>query len=333
VPAATPKRRRRFRPVVAVAAAAALATAVAVVVALSGGDPKESSAPAVLHVAGEPSTIALAGGAVWTMTREGGRLQRTDPRTGRSRGLPAPVDLGGGEFPALAGGAGALWQVQGAARNGGVTKVDPRDGSALGRAPLAGARSAVAGPDGVWATAVGDSGGRLARIDPAGARLVAGPVAAGREPVAVARLGDSVWVADRRRDQVARHDPRTLELRGRVAVGDGPGALAAAGGQLWVANLGDRTLTHIDPARGEVVGAPISLGKEIAAIAGSPRTLWVASADRTVTRLDPRSGAIQGAPITVGGPPLSLAADGDVAWVASAADQTVQRLSPVRSGG
>jgi DNA-binding beta-propeller fold protein YncE len=328
-----PAPRRRLWPLVAVAGAAAVATAIAVGLSVGDGDRGRPSGPTVIRVAGEPGAIALAGGAVWTMTPEGGRLQRTDPRTGRSRGFPAPVDLGGGEFPALAGGDGALWQVQGATRNGGVTKVDPRDGSALGRAPLPGARSAVAGSDGVWATAVGDSGGRLVRIDPGSARVVAGPVAAGREPAAVAWLGDSVWVADRRRNAVARHDPQTLQPRERVAVGNGPGALAAAGGQLWVANLGDDTLTHVDPAAGEVVGAPVSLGKQIEAIAGSPGTLWVAAADGTVSRLDPRTGSVRGAPIPVGRPPLSLAAAGGSVWLASAADQTVRRLSPGRSAG
>jgi streptogramin lyase len=319
--------RRRFWLVAAAAGAAAVATAVAVT--LSGGGPQRPSNPTVLRVAGEPGAIALAGGAVWTMTPEGGRLQRTDPRTGRSRGFPAPVDLGGGEFPALAGGAGVLWQVHGAVRNGGVTKVDPRDGSALGRAPLPGARSVVADSRGVWATA--DDG--LVRIDSVGVRVVAGPVPAGREPTALARLGDSVWVADRARDSVGRHDPQTLRARARVAVGDGPGALAAAGGQLWVANLGDNTLTHIDPAAGEVAGAPVSLGKQIEAIAGSPETLWVAAADGTVSRLDPRTGALRGAPIPVGRPPLSLASAGGSVWLASAADQTVRRLSPGRSAG
>src|SRR5262249_20621184 len=153
--------------------------AVAVGVVLSGsggGSGQRAHQPTVLRVAGEPGAIALAGGAVWTMTREGGRLQRTDPRTGRSRAFPAPVDLGGGEYPALASGAGALWQVHGAIRSGGVSKVDPRDGSVLGRAALPGATAAVADDGGVWAT---DGEAGLARIDPSSARVVAGPVRAG----------------------------------------------------------------------------------------------------------------------------------------------------------
>ena len=293
------------------------------------GPRERGAAPSggVLNVDGRPDAAVVADdGAVWTMTIEGGALQRADPRTGRSQAYPAPADLGGGDFPAIASGEGALWQTQSAASSGGLTKVDPRGGAALGRRRVPGAVAVTAHAGGVWVSAVRDNRGRLVRIDPASMQVVAGPVNAGGAPDAVLRAGDSVWVADRRRDAVLRYEPHRLSLRMRIAVGDGPAALAVTGGRLWVANLADRTLLPIDLARGEVVGAPVSVGKEIEAIAGSPRTLWVASTDATVTRLDPQTGAVLGAPIAVDPPPLTLAADGDAAWVASATDQSLRRL-------
>jgi DNA-binding beta-propeller fold protein YncE len=329
-------RARRWRPR-AVTAGIAIAAGGALIAwtALTGdggGDSSVRRPPAavtkgrVLRVPGTPGAVAVAGGAVWTMTIAGGGLQRTDPDTGRSTAFTAPADLGGGEFPDLESGAGTLWQVQSFETSGGVTKVDPQTGTALGRARVPGASAVVVARGGVWASARRGAGGQLVRIEPGSVRVVAGPVAAGRDPVAVSAAAGSVWVADRRRDTVLRFDPQTLRLRARLRVGDGPAAFAAFGDTLWVADLGDRTLTHIDAARGEVVGAPVRLGKEIEAIARSPSTLWVAAADATVTRLDPETGAVRGASVDVGRPPLSLAVDGDGVWVASAADGTVQHL-------
>ena len=76
--------------------------------------------------------------------------------------------------------------------------------------------------------------------------------------MAVALAAGSLWVADRRADQVLRFDPGTLRLRDRIAVGDGPGALAAGAGGVWVANLDDRTLLRIDALSGRAEGAPFS---------------------------------------------------------------------------
>jgi streptogramin lyase len=332
-PAGEKQHGRRPRAMLAVAiglASAAILVAALVAADGDGGGAAQGGDRGPLRVAGTPGAIALAGGAVWTMTREGGALQRTDARTGRSTALRAPVDLGGGEFSALEGGGDALWQVQSFAAGGGVTKIDPRNGDALGRVGVAGASAVAAEAGAAWATGRQGGRGQLVRIEPDRVLIVRGPVAAGRDPVAVAHAGGSLWVADRRRNSVLAYEPRTLRLRARIQVGDGPGELASAAGQLWVANLGDRTLTRIDPARAVVVGAQISLGKEIQAITGFAETLWVASADATVVRLDGRTGAARGPAVNVGRPPLSVVADRNGAWVASETDRTIQHLSPPR---
>jgi serine/threonine-protein kinase len=335
-PARRPRRRLLAGGVAAAAGAALLTVALTVLTGDGTHSGRESPRGAVvaerpLPVAGTPEAVAVVAGAVWTMTVQGGGLQRTDTRTGRSQATPAPVDLGGGEFPALAAGAGALWQVHSAETSGGVNKLDARDGSVLGRAGLPGATAVAADRDDVWATARHDRRGELVRIKPDTAAIARGPVPAGREPVAVVEAGGSIWVADRRGDVVLRYNPRTLRMRARIPVGAGPSALAVADGELWVADIDDRTLTHLDTRTGEVVGPPVGLGKEIQAIAGSAGTLWVAAADATVTRIDPHTGFVRGRAIDVGAPPLSLATDGeDGVWVVSAADGTVQRLQVAR---
>jgi streptogramin lyase len=329
--ARVPRARRRFAPRASrrrllalggVVTAASVAVALALLV--SGGSGDQLAADPI-GVPVQPDRLAVADGVLWAMTENTGRRARISS-SGEVTAFPAAADLGGGRFPGLAAGAGALWATQAYDRTGGVTKFEPSSGLASARARLPRATAVTAASAGVWATAGPRPGGRggLARIDPGSGALVAGPVPAGREPRAVAVTSGSVWVADSRADRVLRFDPSTLELRDRIAVGDGPGALAAGAGGVWVANLDDRTLLRIDARSGQPEGAPVSLGKEIDDLVLTRHGLWVAGGDATITRLDPRSGEPIGAAITVGRGPLSLAAAPEGVWVGSAGTQTVQ---------
>jgi serine/threonine protein kinase/DNA-binding beta-propeller fold protein YncE len=329
-----PRRTRpgRTRAMVVLGVVAIAASTVAVVISSSGSGPPPTRPPSRLgpawHVSDVPEHVAVAGGWVWTKPTFGGFLQRIDPRTGSSRAIPPAADLGGGGFPDLVAGAGALWTTQSLNPSGGVTKLDPRTGGGLGRAGLAGARRVVATDDGVWATAIVRGRGTLARIDPRSVTVTAGPVGTGRRPAAVAAAGDGVWVADRSAGEVTLFDARSLRLLARVAVGRAPGDVAALDGLVWVANFGDRTLQRLDPVRRRAVGAAVSLGKEIDDIALTRAGLWVASADGTVTLLDARDGRVARPPVTVGPAPLRLAPAGNAVWVASATASTVRHLNP-----
>jgi serine/threonine-protein kinase len=330
-----PPRTRpgRNRAMLALMVAAAVAAATVAVVIASGGPGRAPArAPSrlgpALRVTEPPEQVAYAGGWVWTKATFGGFLYRIDPRTGATRVVPPAADLGGGAFPELEAGAGALWTAQSSDPNGGVTKLDPRTGGGLGRAGLAGAQRVVATNDGVWATAIVRARGTLVRIDPRSVTVAAGPVRAGRRPAAVAAAGDEVWVADRSAGEVTLFDARSLRLVARVRVGRAPGDVAAFDGLVWVANFGDRTLQRLDPVRRQAVGAPVSLGKEIDDIALTRAGLWVASADGTVTLLDARDGTVARPPVTVGKSPLRLAPAGEAVWVASATDSTVRHLNP-----
>jgi streptogramin lyase len=331
-----PRRQRRLRPAVlaaASAAAAALAIAVGLLVAGGSGPSQHASAPPSklgrpLRVIDVPDRVAVAGGSVWTMSSIGGLLGQTNPRTGSTRTQTAAIDLGGGRFRDLTAGAGALWTTQVSIPSGGVTKVDPQTGGALGRAGLAGAQAVAATNDGVWATATVRGRGRLVRLDPRAVAVAAGPVRTGPHPGAIAAARDRLWVADRTDGVVLLFGARSLRLLRRIRVGRGPAAIAALDGFVWVANFADRTLQRLDPVRREAIGAPVSLGKEIEDIALTPAGLWVAAADGTVTRLDPRDGAILLPAVIVGPAPLRLAPAGSAVWAASAPAKTVRRLNP-----
>jgi DNA-binding beta-propeller fold protein YncE len=332
--AGAPRRPRHGRAAAIVAlgvAAAATATTVALVVNFRPS-PRGASPPSRLgptrRVSEIPEHVAVAGGFVWTKPTIGGSLERTNARTGATRVVPPATDLGGGGFPDLAAGAGALWTTQSSIPNGGITKLDARAGGGLGRAGLAGARRVVAADDGVWATAIVHGRGSLVRLDPGTVTVAAGPVRTGHHPAALAVARNQVWVADRSAGSVAVFDARSLRRLARVPVGRAPADLAALDDVVWVANFGDRTLQRLDPAERRAVGPPVSLGKEIEDIALTRAGLWVAAADGTVTLLDARDGGVLRPAVTVGPAPLRLAPAGNAVWVASTTASTVRHLNP-----
>jgi hypothetical protein len=323
-PASRHSRRWAYAP-------AALAGVVGVVAAgvllLPKSPPRRAVATFPVGIA--PERIAAVGDALWVMTVNRGIRVRVDTRRGTLRRLPAAVDLGGGQFPAMAAGTGVIWVAQGDRAIGGVTGFDPRTGEALSRARIPGAMAIAAAGRAVWVTSMNGRGsGRLTRLAARTARVGAGPVPAGRDPAAVLSAAGSVWVADRTRDEVLRFDPVTLRLRGRVRVGDGPALLAGDSRAVWVGNAGESTLMRIDGA--DVVGAPVELGKQPDDLLLAFGQLWVAGHDGSITRLDAGTGQPAGAPVQIGGAPLALAASPAGVWVASARNGTVRLLRAPR---
>jgi class 3 adenylate cyclase/streptogramin lyase/predicted Ser/Thr protein kinase len=349
---AAPRSSFFRRRMVAAAAAIALAGAgAALIVALTGREaaspgPPGEAAPTGANPAGRiegppvrverpPERLAAVGGYVWALTKDPGRLTRIDLESRRVEYFPAPIDLGGGLYPDIAGGLGSLWVTHSTASVGGIDRIEPTSVEAIERIPLPFANALAVNDDAVWATTTRPPGsaverGTLARIDPSGNRLDGSPLPIGRDPADVAVGHGSVWVADRARNTVLRVDPRTLRILARVSVGRGPAVIAVGPGVVWTANAEDRTLSRINPARNEVMGAPLVLGKEIQDVVATSEALWVAAADGTVTRLDLRTGENVGSPIAVGRAPLSLVWDGKRLWVASVSDQTLQAIQPGR---
>ncbi|WP_246551654.1 protein kinase domain-containing protein [Miltoncostaea oceani] len=337
-------RARRRRTVITSVAAAAIvaASGVAATLALTGGGGGTEAVAAnpAGRVVGPPIPIPIAGdrvaagdGQVWAIATGGGNLARLDIDSGEVADYPPAIDLGGGEFPDVAVGAGGVWAAHAIETVGGVDHVDPATGDAVQRVRFPGARALATTEGAVWAvsgTPQAAEAGSLVRIDPVSDRRVGAAVATGRGPADVAVDGAGVWVANTHADSVWRFDPDTRRVLARIPVGDDPRAITVGAGGVWVANVGDRTITRIDPATNRVQGAPISLGKEIEDVVASDRAVWVAAADGTVTRLDPATGQTVGQPLPTGRAPLALAEDAGVVWAVSAADRTLTRIEESR---
>jgi DNA-binding beta-propeller fold protein YncE len=261
------------------------------------------------------------------VTSDVGRLQRVDPRTRRVDQFPPAVDLGGGAYAGIAGGAGSIWVAHDVAE-GGIDRVDPATGEGTDHVALPRASAVTATDDGVWAAygGAGRATRNLARIDPRTVRATGARLDAGRDPVALAVGDGSVWVVNRAPGTLTRIDARSGRTRKVIAVGRRPTAVAVGTRAVWVLNGGDDTLTRVDPATNQPVDAPLSLGKQLEDIALAGGRLWVAAADRTVTVLDAVSGSPRGSPAPAGRAPLVLVAEGDSMWVASGADRTIQRM-------
>ena len=330
------RRRTLLLGVAGAGAVAAAGVAATLLVSGGGGDGSGVAANPAGRVVGTPIALPIAAdrvaagdGQVWAIATNGGNTARVEIATGAVSGYPPAVDLGGGEFPDIAVGAGGVWAAHAAQTVGGIDHIDPADGQAVQRVRFSEARAVTAADDAVWAIS-GTPGvstpGRLARIDPARDALVGTPVATGRGPADVAAGSGGVWVANAGADSVWRFDPETRSVRARIAVGDEPRAVSVGVGGVWVANIGDRTVTRIDPETNRVQGAPISLGKEIQDVVATGRGVWVSAADGTVTRLDSTTGQTVGEPLSPARAPLALAEDGDTVWAVSATDRTLTRI-------
>ena len=134
---------------------------------------------------------------------------------------------------ALAGGLGAMWVVD---MGGLLYRLDPLSAAVLKQTTinLANAErpAAVAvGADGVWVTDA--SGNKVWKIDATG--TVSGTVGVGRDPVAIAPAGGSVWVAAQNDDTLSQIDPGSAKRVRTVAIGRTPVALCGDATQLVVA--------------------------------------------------------------------------------------------------
>jgi YVTN family beta-propeller protein len=193
-------------------------------------------------------------------------------------------------------------------------------------ATLDGAPSAMVYARGaIWA-AEGDSDA-VVRIDPDDRRVTQTVRGVGRNPQALAALGEDLWVVAFREKVVTRVDMTTAQAGHKIRVGTDPVAVAAGPGGVWVANSGDNTVVRIDPAT-EHVDAPIFVGDGPNALALDGSTLWVANGrSGTVSQIDTRTGARTAADIRVDAGPAALAVTETDVWVANEGGQSVSRIA------
>ncbi|MGB8881368.1 MAG: ABC transporter substrate-binding protein, partial [Solirubrobacteraceae bacterium] len=176
----------------------------------------------------------------------------------------------------------------------------------------------------------------VAVIDP-GTDTVAGAVAVGSTPGAIAFGSGSLWVANQNDQTVSRVDPQTWQTLQVIPVGQTPTGIAVSADLVWVAaaNLTPSanavSLTPIDPQFNAVEPA-VRLGNVITggpeAVAAQGDQVWAAPSNGLLTRLDATSGRIV-QKLDPNATPAAIAIGGDGAvWIADNGADTVTRVDP-----
>jgi DNA-binding beta-propeller fold protein YncE len=231
-----------------------------------------------IRTGGSPTRLAVGGNGLWVADSERGSLIPVETESRRVFG----AIQAGADVTDVALAEGAVWVLSSA--EGVVRAVEP-DGRPVVRLP-AGRDPVDLAAGGRWIVVTGASGGTLTRIDARARQAVGEPIEVGGQPVAVAVSGDTAWVADAARGEVAAVDLLSGRTAGTVPVGRRPIAVAADGDDVYVLSRGDRTLVRVDGRSGEVVSRR-ELEQEPTAMALDDRYVWVAmGADREVLRID-----------------------------------------------
>jgi len=188
--------------------------------------PAAGTVVATITVGNGPEAIASGYGSVWVANLTDYTLSRIDEASGN---IVATIPLGSAPT-GLAAGDHGIWVTS--AETGQLLFVDPRTSRvsrvfAVGISP----GGVAFGAGSVW---VADSGGTVARVDPATGR--ARTILTGGSPAGIVFAGGAVWVAGSRGGSVARIDPQTGSVR-LIHVGNDPTALAAAGPDVLAAVL------------------------------------------------------------------------------------------------
>jgi DNA-binding beta-propeller fold protein YncE len=157
-----------------------------------------------------------------------------------------------------------------------------------------------------------------------------GSFLAGSAPAAVAVGFDSVWVVDRKRDDLLRLDPATGEEQDRLRVGAEPSDVAIGPEDVWVANAGSDQVWRVDPSGGQAkVADTITVGGHPSALDAAHNGVWVANRDAgTVMFIDAELSRLSGRPIDAGQRPNDLVLGGGVLWVADNVNGEVMSFDP-----
>ena len=210
----------------------------------------------------------------------------------------------------------------------------PFDGR--GETMLALERRATALGSGFGSLWVGDEAGRLLRIDPSGARVIAtvelggvpcGPILAAATSVWLATCGDGVTTASA---VTVRVDPATNTVVDRYDDGAGDGfGVSAMNGLVWfISDVATGKLTAVDAISGDHV-RDLTLGTPIRHLTAGFGSLWVSPIGRpAVLRIDPVTGA-ELAAVGLSGDAGFLATSGDAIWVTEPHQWIVGRIDPV----
>ena len=297
-------------------------------------------------VGGNPSSLAVAAGALWVLNADDQTVTRIDltSHAERTYGTDGtPLDLAAGD--------GSLWVVNGArvpkarvpnplvflprgltpyAVPASVSSLDPTTAWTLATIPLpeqvgAGApplHEIALGARGVW---VINPDGSVSRIDPYSKLVVQtirnlNPlgIASGAEGTWVIEGGASAWVAR------LSPDSEQIAKRVRVPASSLSGSIAVGAGAVWLTDPNEGVVWRIDLTPGPVERT-IPLAPCVSDVAYGAGAVWVANAQTgTVSRVDPRTNRVTQT-IPVGNIPGRLTVGGGGVWV------TVSRTRAARN--
>ncbi len=196
-------------------------------------DPATNKLTASIHIAFQPSGIAISPGAVWVADAGGPSVSRIDPATNR---VVATIPVGPqvaccADHMSLTATTNALWVAVPNANT--IVRVDPANDRVIATLKLRYSPCAfLAADEGeVW-SAGGTCADKVGHIDIRTKKLT-GTVPE-PHPVGLALALGSLWVAAIDSADVDQIDPRTGRLVGRLHVSGTPVRLGAGFGSVWV---------------------------------------------------------------------------------------------------
>jgi peptide/nickel transport system substrate-binding protein len=258
-------------------------------------------------VRGEPGSLALGGGAIWTSQAMAGTIARIDP-TSHSvvQTIPVGLDPGG-----IAVGGGSVWVANHGDNT--VSRINPDTNAVVRTTPVGVGPVAVAyGYGSAWITNGDDR--TLTRINSATGEVTA-TIRTNAVGLGVAVGGGSVWVTDEATGQLVGVSPKTNAVVSTTRVGSGPTGIAYGAGSVWVVNALDGTVSRVD-ANTLTVQSTIPVPGGPSAISFASGAVWVSAefASRVV-RID-AVNAVIAASTPIGNRPEGLVATRAGVWVA-----------------
>ncbi len=249
----------------------------------------------------EPSAVAVANGAAWTINNDDNSVSQIDLRTNTVR---QTLQVGSGPI-GIAASPRFVWVSN--SLDGTVSQIDPRVGRVVQTIPVGNAPEGVAaGLGSVWVANAQDD--TVTRIDALTGQVQRRfGVPAGADAVAVGR--DALWVASRSGGVVSKLSATSGSVLASVVIGRGASALAASDGSIWVSNGTDGTLSRIDAATARVI-ATIHTGESASGVAVGGNAIWVGDEiGGRIARIDPQANRVVAA-VELGNPAQGLAVAG-----------------------
>lgn len=207
----------------------------------------------------------------------------------------------------LSAGLGGIWMSYGTV----IDRIDPRTGKLVKeiRVPQGPCEASVIGFGFVWTATCRTPG--LVRIDPTTNRVgrfvpLSIPPSFDGEASIGAGAG-AIWLTVDNQScnacELARIDPRTMEVMQRIPIAQGGASVRYGLGSVWVTNPYKDIVQQVDPVSNAVVATAKVPGNPVFFAVGEGGVWALSQTDGTVTRIDPRTGSVVArVPAKVAGP-------------------------------